>query len=104
MSTILYVVKNGSVVHLSSKGERVTSKVGDEIELTEKMAKKMDPTGHYLKRAGEEEEPAAEETDSKPKTKKKGAKGKKPKAGESEPEGGEEEEPAAEETDETPQQ
>jgi hypothetical protein len=44
----LYIVKNGSVVVLGPTGERVTKKVGDELELSKEQAEKMDPTGHYL--------------------------------------------------------
>lgn len=43
------VLKNPAITDPADKGfERVTLKVGAELELTKAQAAEMDPTGHYL--------------------------------------------------------
>ena len=47
-----YTVQNGTVIvpkdPKDPKGDRLTLKVGDELELTKAQAEKMDRDGHYL--------------------------------------------------------
>lgn len=48
-SGTITVLKNPAITDPSDKGfERVTLKVGAEIELTAAQVAEMDPTGHYL--------------------------------------------------------